>query len=262
MARETGWVAVWDETHWLYLLSRTGQRQAQRHFNHPLNAACASDDGSAIVAASKHGDVWWLAPDLTIRWERTLAQPILACALDSFGQYLALSDAGGSVQLFDRAGQPVAQVNVPRPLHHLAFATTRAQLFGCADFGLVACFDLSGKWLWRDGLVAHVGAISVSGDGESFILSCYSEGLCRYGASGKKLEPLTPIESCRWVAQSFDGELVLAGSQRLFLLDRTGRTLGTHLLDKPLAALAFAALGDYAVTAYPDGSLVAWDVGE
>src|SRR5262249_51215620 len=50
LAREKGALLVWDETHWLYLLNGDGQRQAQRHLDTELAAACLSDDGSACVA--------------------------------------------------------------------------------------------------------------------------------------------------------------------------------------------------------------------
>src|SRR5205814_3288339 len=88
LAREKGWTLAWDETDWLYLLNQKGERQAQFHAPGALAAACCSDDGSAYVAVGGRGEIWWLAPDLMTRWERSLPAPALAAALDTFGQYV------------------------------------------------------------------------------------------------------------------------------------------------------------------------------
>src|SRR5437660_737944 len=85
LAREKGWILAWDDTHWLHLFNPNGQRQSQVHVPGPLATACCADDGSAFLATGEHGEVWWLAPDLTTRWERTLPAQTLAAALDPFG---------------------------------------------------------------------------------------------------------------------------------------------------------------------------------
>src|SRR5262249_7646399 len=89
LARERGWLLAWDDNNWLYLLNHAGQRQAQVRQAASLAAACCADDGSAVGAAGAGGEIWWLAPDLTTRWERALAVPALAVATDPFGHYLA-----------------------------------------------------------------------------------------------------------------------------------------------------------------------------
>lgn len=257
-AREQGSLLAWDDAQWLYLLNRRGQRQAQRHFPGALGVACCSDDGSAFVAAGNRGEVWWLAPDLATRWERSLGQAILAVAVDSYGQYFALADAASHLHLYNRLGEAIWKISLPRPLHHLVFATTSPLLFGSSDFGLVACFDLKGQWAWRDGLVAHVGSIAVNGSGDHLVLACYSEGVVRYGAAGKKLDTLTPAEPSRLVALSFDGDLVLAAGQTttLFLFDSKGQTVLTHPLELPATALAYGGLGDFAVVGQSNGTLI------
>ena len=50
--------------------------------------------------------------------------------------------------------------------------------------GLLAAFDLSCNCLWRDGLVATIGALAVNGSGDRIVLACYSEGLRFYNATG------------------------------------------------------------------------------
>ncbi len=258
LAREKGWLLAWDEAHWLYLLNQKGERQAQIRAPGALVTACCSDDGSAWVALGSKGEVWWLAPDLTTRWERSVVALPLTGTLDPFGQYLAVSDTRGHLQVFNRLGQTVGKIESPRPLHHLAFSPASTCLFGAADYGLVACFGLPDRWLWRDGLVAHVGAMAVAGDGNQVALACFSEGVLRYSGGGAKQGRLPASEACRLVSLSFDGRALLLGglTGRVVLLDATGTVLATHLLDRPLVALALAPLGDTATVAQVDGPVV------
>src|SRR5262249_14620172 len=150
----------------------------------------------------------------------------------------------------------VSRVPCPRPLCHLAFTPTG--FVGSADYGLVASFDLFGRWLWRDGLVAHVGALAVSGDGSQVALACLSEGILRYDGQGKKQGRLPVPEPCRLVSMSYDGRVLLVGglAGRVLLLDASGATIASQLLERPVAGMALAALGDTAVVALADGPVM------
>jgi hypothetical protein len=257
LARERGWLLAWDDADWLTLLDRAGRRQAQRHFPHLLIAA-ASDDGTAYAIAGKDGDLRWLAPDLNPRWERRLSASPLALALDPFGQYLVVADSDSHVQILDRIGTPVSQLTLPRPLHQLAFVPAAPFLVGSADFGLVAAFNLRGETLWLDGLVTNIGALCTDGAGRQILLACFSEGLHRYQADGKKVQRLTMPDPCRLASQSFDGNRILIGnmSNRLTLVDAQGRVLATHEMEKPVAALALGPLGKEAFVALAKGPVV------
>ena len=262
LAREKGWVLAWDTQDWLYLLDQAGERQAQWHAPGKLAAAACADDGSAYVAVGSQGEIWWLAPDLSSRWERSVPQSVTALAVDSFGQYLAVADAGSHLSLFDCQGKPGIRVQTPRPLYHLAFVPTAPFLVAGSDYGLAACFDLKGKLVWRDGPVAHIGSLAVSGSGESVILACFTEGLQRYSLSGKNLGRQSLTEACRLAAVTFDGShLLVAGmGARLHWLDAEYKILSTYALEKPAVAMGLAPLGDRAVIAGADGSLVGIDL--
>ncbi len=257
LAREKDWLLAWDDAGWLYLLDRKGERQAQRHGEGPAAAACAAEDGSAYVAVGGRGDVCWLTPDLMPRWRRTLPFSPLAAAMDPFGRVLAVSDSRGNLYLLDHEGRSVGEAQTPRPLHHLAFVPEAPRLVGCADFGLVACFDMRGRCIWRDGLVAHVGSLTTSGDGSHIALACFSDGLRFYKLDGKKRPTLALGEPCRLAALSYAGDRALTAGldRRLALLDPTGRTLSSATLDAAVTALAMAPLGGAAAVALADGQV-------
>jgi hypothetical protein len=262
-AREKGLVLTWDEKDWLYLFSRTGVRQGQVRNAGRMTAACVADDGTAVAAVGHQGEVWWLAPDLTCRWERAVPRRASMAALDPFGQYLAVSDTGGGLHLFDRHGRDVFHVQTPRPLRHLAFIPAQPLLVGSADYGLVAGFDPTGHCVWRDGPVANTGSLAVNEDGSEIVLACYTEGMYRYDRAGKPHGRWSIGEPCRQAVLSFDGTFVLAAgmSNRLVLRDRTGQTECTHALDKPPAGIALAALAEAAYVALTEGAVLGFDLG-
>jgi len=258
LSREKDCLLLWDESQWIYLLNGAGQRQAQLRLPQPVTAACCADDGSAVAAGTEDGQVWWLAPDLTTRWERAVPARVVATAIDSFGQYLVVSDSSGGVHIFDRVGRNVTQLQSARPFHYLAFVPAEACFVASSDFGLVGCLEIGGRWRWRDGLVLHAGSLAVSGDGTLILLACFTEGLQRYDLTGKNLGRLSVVEACRLAALSYDGRLILAAglSSRLLLLDEGGRRLCSHPLDQPPVAVALAPLGDRAAAALPDGRII------
>jgi hypothetical protein len=262
LVREKGWMLTWDEQHWLYLLNRSGERQGQVRPPGAMTTACAADDGSAFAAGGAHGEVWWLAPDLAVRWERQVPDKVLATAMDPFGQYVAVADAGGHLRILDRLGHLVTQIESPRPLHHLAFVPAAPFLVVSSDFGLVACLDLAGKWIWRDGLVVHIGGLAVNGNGSDIVLACFTEGLRRYSVKGRDKGRPPVAHPSRLVALNFEGDLIAAAdlAHRLLLFDRAGRVIFSHGVDGPAVALGVSALGDLAVVALAGGPLMAFDL--
>jgi hypothetical protein len=244
LAREARLVLTWDDAGWLTLLDHAGRPQAQRPFAELLMGA-AADDGSAFAAASKDGAVWWLAPDLSVRRESRLTHTPTALTLDSYGQYLAVSDAHGGGRILDRHGRTESTFQTPRPLSFLSFVPTVSTLIGCADFGLVAGFNLKGETLWVDGLVVSVGGLAVDGAGEQILLACFSEGLHRYHHTGKRLDKLATPEPARLVGQSFDGSRIVVANMTnaVTVMDRAGQVLIRHEAAKNIQALAVGPLG-------------------
>lgn len=258
LARERGWLLVWDSEHNLHLFNRSGEVQARRQTADALADACCADDGSGFAAASVGGQVWMLAPDLTPRWERMRPRPATAVALDSFGQYLAAADGRGGLTLYDRNGRARWNAANARPLQHLAFIPERPALAAAADFGLVACYGAAGNVLWRDAPMVHTGSVAVSGDGATIVLACFSDGLSCYALEDRKRRGLEGMGPCRLAAASYDGDAFLTADleQHLQLRDAAGAVRGEWPLESAPVSLALSALGDEAYVALADGRIL------
>jgi hypothetical protein len=224
-----------------------------------LTAVACADDGSVAGAGGARGEVWLLDANLLPRWERRLPRPVTALALGSFGERLAAADAAGGVHLFDSSGQTLWQAVSPRPLRFLAFVPEEPVLFGSADLGLVLNFDALGGVRWRDGLVAHVGSLAVTGDGNLLALACFTEGVVTYPAPQRRQRRLPHTAPCRLAALSYAGDFLLTAGldNRLFLRDRAGSVLGECPVEGTPAALALSPLGDMALVATVEGRVLA-----
>lgn len=262
LARERGWALAWDAQDSLHLWDRAGRPQAHFQAPAPLAGIVAADDGSVFAAAGGEGQVWLLTPDLVPRPHRGPSGRISALALAPLGNYLAIATAaggaGGALHLLDPTGKEQWKVATPLALKHLAFVPERPVLAVSAEFGLVACFGPEGKMLWRDGLVARVGSLAVSGDGSRIVLACFTDGLHSYAVERGRSQPLAQIGACHLAAISYDGNTLLTAGleNQVSLRDRDGTIQGSYSASSPVVALALSPLADYAVVALANGSVV------
>ena len=258
-AREAELLLARDDSGTLTLINVGGETQAAAKLPGTV-AASISDDGSTIAAVGDGGQVWWLAPDLAIRSERSIAAPAVSVALNAFGQYLAVSDNQGNLHLLDRTGKLIAQFTTPRPVHHLAFVPMQPHLTAAADLGWAGCLDLAtGQWLWSDRPVSNIGALAVTGSGDPVLLACFSMGVRRYGPTGYRTSLILP-KACSLLALSFDSEKGIAGGagHELYAFNATGELTITHELQHTPMALAMSALGDRVYCGFADGTIAAF----
>ncbi len=257
LARERDGLLVLDGQDGLFLFNHAGALQAQRPAPLPAAVIGSADDGSAYAIGGAEATVCWLAPDLSPRWRRPLPARATALALEPLGRRLAVADAGCTLHLLDSRGQTLWRATTPRPLVHLAFVPEKAIVVGAADFGLVLCFGAMGECLWRDGLVAHIGSLAVSGDGENLVLACFSDGLYRYGITSPRPQRMPLETTCHLAALSYTGDCLFTAGRdgRVCLRKRDGSLRDQISLDNPAMALALGALGDYAVVGLADGGI-------
>ena len=128
---------------------------------------------------------------------------------------------------------------------------------GSAEFGLVCAFDRTGKLLWRDGLVAHVGSLAVSGDGGRIVLACFTEGLCCYSLAQPRQARL-PKAPARLAALSYTGGTILtAGLEGLLALrDAEGMVRDELPLPAQAVGIAVEALGESALAVLASSEVV------
>lgn len=264
LARERECVLAWDGQDGLFVFDRAGRTQARRSSPLPVAVACASEDGRVYAVGSKQSPgICLLTPDLTPRWKRSLPHPATAIALEPFGRCVAVADAGCTLHIFDARGHSIRSMTTPRPLFHLAFVPEKPLLIGAADFGLIVCFDSAGECRWRDGLVAHVGALTLSGDGDCIHLACFGDGLYRYSAAGPPAQRIALEAPCHLAALSYAGDSLLTADreQRVNWRDGEGRLREAIHLEGAVTALALGALGDYGIAGLADGSILWLETG-
>jgi hypothetical protein len=195
---------------------------------------------------------------LTPGWERVLPRRPVAVAVAPLGQAVAVADDAGGLTVFDGHGGDRWHATAPRPLRHLAWVAEAGALAGSADFGLVCLYDEAGQQRWRDGLVAHVGALAASGDGSRIVLACFTDGVRRYGVEQPRPVTLAERVECRSLATSYAGDVLLTLSldgTTLTRRDGEGQTTSMAALSGPPVGFAVDALGEAAVVALAGGDL-------
>ncbi len=262
LAREAGLLLVHDAEQHLVRLDRQGQVVVRRPAPGAVAAAACADDGNTVAAVGPRGQLWVMTAELTLHWERSLPRRPTALALDALGRQAAVADEGGGVTVLDTAGKVVWSARAARPLVHLAFVPEEAVLLGSAEFGLVCAFDRAGRCMWREGLVAHVGSLAVSGDGSRVVLACFTEGLCCYSPGPQRQTQLANGPPARLAALSYSGKTILTvGLDGLLTLrDERGAVRDELPLPGPPVAAAVEALGESAVAALASGEVVRIDL--
>jgi hypothetical protein len=262
LAREAGTFLVWDADHHLSRHDRFGNCELRQRAPASLVTAAFSDDGRSVAVIGKRGQVWLCTLDLVPLWERSLSRRTVALALDHLGQRVAVADEAGGVHLFDRSGRELWNVSVPRPLVHLAFVPEAPFLIGCADFGLVCALDKAGQCLWRDGLVAHIGSMVVTGDATRAVLACFTEGLCCYEPSRGQQTRLARAAPARLAAVSWTGEVILTVGldTAMCLRNAAGDVQAELTLPASPVSVAVDALGRTGLLALAGGQVVGVDL--
>ncbi|MFO0880563.1 MAG: PQQ-binding-like beta-propeller repeat protein [Gemmataceae bacterium] len=261
LARETGGLLL-AESHHLARYDPNGRPVVRARLPGPIAAASQSDDGQTIIAVGHRGQVWRLTPDLVVLWERTLPQRLTALAVDVLGARIAVADATGGLHVLDREGRDCWAKPAPTPLVHLAFIPEAPLLLASAQYGLVCAFDATGHMLWRDGLVAHVGALTLTGDGGRVLLPCFTEGLFSYEAATGKRTHLPRAAPSRLAAIDYRGQTILTAGLGHELARRSadGAVCSVLLFSSNLIALAVGALGNDAFALLEDGTLIGIEI--
>jgi len=262
LAREAGLILAWDDAHNIHLIDVAGRRVRTNRAPVPLNRVAISDDGSQIVAVSRDGDVWWLAPTLEPRLQQGKHRNLIGAALSPRGELLAASLSDSHTLIFDQNGRRLVNLLTTRPLKHLNFLAGQPCLVGAAEYGLVACFDLDGEPRWQDALWSSAGHVTTSGEGYAILVACYGHGIQRYALDGTNEGAYHVGGGVARVSIDFDGRLFAAATLEgeLLLLNAVGHVLWRDTLPKPVKELAIDAAGEFVVYGLETGEITLLDV--
>lgn len=257
LAHEADLLLARDSGDHISLFNDSGVLQGQRKIPEVTTAEITAD-GSSIVAANGSGNVMWLGIDLKSRWELQLGVRLLAAAVDSFAQYLVVSDSKGMLHFLDSSGKSLGQFHCPRPIHHLMFVPAVPFLACAADFGWAGFLDLlRGDWAWTDRPVTNISGLAVAGAGEPFLLACFTEGLRAYGSNGSSRAIITLPKPCDAVAVSFDGQHIIAAgkSREIFACRHKSEEIESLSTPHTPLALGVSAKADRIYCGYGDGGV-------
>lgn len=262
VVREGNYLFVWDENNCLQLLNSRGLMQARAKIPGRIVSAAAADAGGCFVAVTSDGRLFCLGPDLGVRHCRQFRPGVLTLALDPHGNYLMFADGDAGLGMTDIDGRDCWFERTPSPFVYLSFMPVLPFMVGCSSLGMVACYSFAGHAVWQCGLVCHIGALAVRGADGACALACYSEGLQHYSFAGKNLGRWRMREPCRLVSVAFASDLYLAAglSNRVCLVNQSGRLLAETRLEKPAGHLALSAAGDQGFAALYGGGLVSFQI--
>jgi hypothetical protein len=256
LMREKQRVIAWDDGNTIYLFDAFGDLIADARLEKEIIEVAASDDGDAIVAVSRNGDLWWYDKELNPSFRVQNAFDALGIAVDPHACYAAVAGVGGQVVVYGRDGRKYHAFETRPAVKRLAF-TTEGQIIGCSDHGLLGMYDLQGRIYWESKPWSNVGGMAVDGRGEAILLACFGHGLIRFSGEGVKEGAYRMDCSPSLVAIDYFGRKIICASLEQTLVELTfdGTITGTRSLPDEPVAVSMDALGRYAVVAMKQGEL-------
>ncbi len=262
LAREAGWILVWDDAHNMQVLDLGGERRAAKRVPKPILLAAMSDDGSQIVATSHEGDIWWLGRELDLRVQKAGTKNAIGIAVSPDGRYMALSLSDSHTRIYDVYGRLVSDFVTQRPLKHLQFMAGRAVLAAAAEYGLAGCYELDGEPRWQDALWSSTGHLTTSGDGFAILVCCFGHGLQRYALDGTNEGAYHLGGSVARASIDYDGKLFAASTLEgeVLIVNAVGHVLWRQQLTKPARAVLLDGPGRTLVCGQETGEFSVFDL--
>jgi len=217
LARETGEVLAADAIGGLYHIDREGRIANITRGPAPIRALAWSDTGSGGIALVGDERVYWFNQRLLFQGWLEHPEPVLSLALEPCGNYSAVSLSSATNIIYDANRKVVRRFQSLQPLVALEFLVNRAALVGVAEYGLLCAHAFSGEEEWQQQLWANVGDLSVTGDGKTILLACYSHGIQCHDAGGRQVGSYQLGGTVSRVSTSFlPGRIAAATIERHF----------------------------------------------
>ena len=217
LARETGEVLAADAIGSLYHIDRAGRIANITRGPSPIRAIAWSDTGSGGIALVGDEKLYWFNRRLLFQGWLEHSEPVLGLALEAHGNYAAVSFASGAVIIYDSNRKKVRRFSSLRPLVSMEFLVHRPALIGVAEYGLLCEHAFSGEEEWQEQLWSNVGDLSVTGDGKTIFMACYSHGIMCHDDQGRQVGSYQVGGTVSRVATSFiPGRIAAATMERHF----------------------------------------------
>jgi hypothetical protein len=217
LARETGEVLAADAIGSLYHIDRGGQIANITRGPSPIRAIAWSDTGNGGIALVGDEKLYWFNRRLLFQGWLEHPEPVLGLALEAHGNYAAVSLSSGAVIIYDSNRKKVRRFSSLRPLVGMEFLVHRPAIVGVAEYGLLCGHAFSGEEEWQEQLWSNVGDLSVTGDGKTILMACYSHGIQCHDGHGRQVGSYQVGGTVSRVATSFiPGRIAAATMERHF----------------------------------------------
>jgi hypothetical protein len=187
LARETGEVLAADAIGGLYHIDRSGKIANLTRGPSPIRALAWSDTGSGGIALVGDEKLYWFNRRLLFQGWLEHSEPVVGLALEAHGTYAAVSLSSATNVIYDANRKRVRRFVSQRPLIALEFLVSRAALVGVAEYGLLCAYSFSGQEEWQQQLWSNVGDLSLTGDGRTILLACFSHGIQCHDGAGRQV---------------------------------------------------------------------------
>jgi hypothetical protein len=257
-ARETGETLAADALGGLYLVAPDGRLLGVTHGPSPIRSLGWSDTGAGGIALVGDDKLYWFDRRLTFQGWLEHTEPVLGIALEAHGHYAAVSLQSCVNVLYDVNRRPVRRFRSLQPLTTLEFLVHEAALIAVTEYGLLCSHAFTGEQLWQTQLWANVGDLSVTGDGQSILLACFTHGIQCHDAAGRQVGSYQVGGTvCRVSASFIPGRLSAATMERHFyFLDDDGQVQWQTTLPDDVCRLICEPAGKAVVCGLQSGRIV------
>jgi hypothetical protein len=258
LARETGEILAADASGGLYHLDRQGQLIGVTHGPSPVRSISWSETGNGGIALVGEEKLYWFDRQLAFQGWSEPGEPILAAALEAHGRYAAISLSSSSTVLYDAHRKVVRRFTTMQPLNSIEFFIHQPALLGVTEFGSLCSYHFSGEPLWHEQLFAHVGDLSVTGDGQTILLACYLHGIQCHNGRGVQSGSYQVGGTVVKVSTGFVGGRIAAATQErhFYYMDTEGKVIWQGTLPEDVCRLTCEPMGRAVICGFQSGRIV------
>jgi len=261
LARETGEVLAADAVGGLYHINRLGKLANLIRGPAPIRGLAWSDTGSGGVALVGDEKLYWFNRRLLFQGWLEHSEKILGLAVEAHGNYVAASLSSSITVVYDSSRKLVRRFASTQPLIALEFLVSRPALVGVAEYGLLCCHAFTGEEEWQQPLWTGVGDLSLTGDGSTILLACFTHGIQCHAADGRQVGSYQVGGTVSRVSTGFyPGRIAAATIERHFYyIDADGQIVFQATLPDDVCRVLCDPFGSAVIVGLVSGRIIRLD---